>query len=212
MTTKMDEGYRLYGATVLAQLAADMAGESAGVKAGTDIEYIHRMRVASRRLRAALPLFAGCFPKKEYKHWENEIKQITRSLGRARDLDVQIAFLREYAEKQACAALPPGTPRFLPKAFRIQEKQEDAAPALPPAEPEPQPKEKPGLFLRIKQFFAGTPEVPAEPEPIRPREKKTPGTDQLSGIECLTLRLMQERTALQPDVVRAVERFEQSKT
>lgn len=212
MTTNMDEGYRLYGATVLAQLAADMAGESAGVKAGTDIEYIHRMRVASRRLRAALPLFAGCFPKKEYKHWENEIKQITRSLGRARDLDVQIAFLREYAEKQACAALPPGTPRFLPEAFRIQEKQEDAAPALPPAEPEPQPKERPGLFLRIKQFFAGTPTVPAEPEPIRPREKKTPGTDQLSGIECLTLRLMQERTALQPDVVRAVERFEQSKT
>ena len=117
MTTNMDEGYRLYGATVLAQLAADMAGESAGVKAGTDIEYIHRMRVASRRLRAALPLFAGCFPKKEYKHWENEIKQITRSLGRARDLDVQIAFLREYAEKQACAALPPGTPRFLPEAL-----------------------------------------------------------------------------------------------
>ena len=83
MTTNMDEGYRLYGATVLAQLAADMAGESAGVKAGTDIEYIHRMRVASRRLRAALPLFAGCFPEKEYKRWENEIKQITRSLGRA---------------------------------------------------------------------------------------------------------------------------------
>ena len=182
MTTNMDEGYRLYGATVLAQLAADMAGESAGVKAGTDI--IHRMRVASRRLRAALPLFAGCFPKKEYKHWENEIKQITRSLGRARDLDVQIAFLREYAEKQACAALPPGTPRFLPEAFRIQEKQKDAAPALPPAEPEPQPKERPGLFLRIKQFFAGTPTVPAEPEPAKRKRRAPTSCPELSVSPC----------------------------
>lgn len=61
MTTNTDPGYRLYGAPALTQLAADMAGmagESTGVKAGTDIEYIHRMRVASHRLRAALPLFA----------------------------------------------------------------------------------------------------------------------------------------------------------
>jgi len=210
MTTNTDSGYRLYGATALAQLAADMAGESAGVKAGTDIEYIHRMRVASRRLRAALPLFAGCFPEKEYRRWENEIKQITRSLGRARDLDVQIAFLRDYAKTIPDTALHTGTPLFLPEEFRTQVTEQPAPlPALPA--PEFIPEEKTGLFARLKQFFAGSPAVPAEPEPLHPAEQNT-NIDLRSGIECLILRLMQERTALQPDVIAAVERFEKSKT
>ncbi|MDE2518779.1 MAG: CHAD domain-containing protein [Methanocorpusculum sp.] len=210
MTTNMDEGYRLYGATALAQLAADMAGESAGVKAGTDIEYIHRMRVASRRLRAALPLFAGCFPEKEYTRWENEIKQITRSLGRARDLDVQIAFLRDYAKTLSGNALPPGTPRFLPEEFRIPVEERPARPTALPA-PASVPEVQPGFFARLKQFFAGSPAVPVEPEPFRSAEENT-NADLRSGIECLTLRLMQERTALQPDIICAVERFEKSKT
>ena len=59
------------------------------------------MRVASRRLRAALPLFADCFPEKEYRLWLREIKKITRALGAARDTDVQIAFLKKYLKSQA---------------------------------------------------------------------------------------------------------------
>ncbi len=73
--------------------------EIAGVKEAQDIEYIHRMRVASRRLRAALPLFRMCFPDKQYLNWMQEITKITRSLGDARDADVQIAFLRKTLKK-----------------------------------------------------------------------------------------------------------------
>lgn len=189
-----------------------MAGESTGVKAGTDIEYIHRMRVASRRLRAALPLFAGCFPKKEYRRWEQEIKQITRSLGRARDLDVQIAFLRDYAKTLPGTPLQAGTPCSLPGEFRMPDAEQPAPlPALSAPESS-EPEEKPGLLTRLKQFFAGSPATPAEPGPLRRPAGETTGTDLRSGIECLTLRLMQERTALQPDVIAAVERFEKSKT
>lgn len=70
-----------------------------GVKVGQDIEYIHRMRVASRRLRAALPLFRACFTEKQYKKWMQEITNITRALGDARDADVQIAFLIKSLKK-----------------------------------------------------------------------------------------------------------------
>jgi CHAD domain-containing protein len=77
--------------------------EIAGVRVAEDIEYIHRMRVASRRLRAALPLFSPCFPKKQYGRWMVEIAGITRALGDARDTDVQIAFLLKYQKKQASA-------------------------------------------------------------------------------------------------------------
>ena len=59
------------------------------------------MRVASRRLRAALPLFSSCFPEKDFRHWMHEIKSVTRALGEARDTDVQIAFLKKYLKAQA---------------------------------------------------------------------------------------------------------------
>jgi CHAD domain-containing protein len=74
-------------------------GEITGVKEAQDIEYIHRMRVASRRLRAALPLFRTCFPDKQYVKWMQELTKITRALGDARDADVQIAFLQKSLKK-----------------------------------------------------------------------------------------------------------------
>jgi len=85
-----------FGAQRLLPLIDAFTKEITGVKSGRDIEHIHRMRVASRRLRAALPLFARCFLKKRFRTWMREIKKITRSLGEARDLDVQIAFLEGY--------------------------------------------------------------------------------------------------------------------
>ncbi len=77
--------------------------EIEGVRSAEDIEYIHRMRVASRRLRAALPLFRSCFPKKSYDRWISEITTITRALGEARDTDVQIAFLIKYQKRSLAA-------------------------------------------------------------------------------------------------------------
>ncbi|MEI8330320.1 MAG: CHAD domain-containing protein [Methanomicrobiales archaeon] len=75
------------------------AKETDGVRAAEDMEYIHRMRVASRRLRAALPLFSSCFPPKNYNRWSDEIRMITRALGEARDTDVQIASLTKYLKR-----------------------------------------------------------------------------------------------------------------
>jgi len=89
----------IFGKKGLLPLLEAFAKEIPGVKAAEDIEYIHRMRVASRRLRAALPLFRSCFLKKPYVKWIEEIKEITRALGEARDCDVQIAYLTKYQKR-----------------------------------------------------------------------------------------------------------------
>ncbi|MDO9549571.1 MAG: CHAD domain-containing protein [Methanoregula sp.] len=89
----------LFGKKRLLPLLEAFAKEIDGVKAAEDIEYIHRMRVASRRLRAALPLFCSCFAKKPYAKWSEELRTITRALGDARDCDVQIAYLQKYQKR-----------------------------------------------------------------------------------------------------------------
>lgn len=53
-----------------------------------DIEYIHQMRVATRRLRAALRLFAPVLPTAIQDGLRLPMASLTRQLGRARDLDV----------------------------------------------------------------------------------------------------------------------------
>jgi CHAD domain-containing protein len=88
-----------YGMQKLPGLLDAFIREIAGVKEAQDIEYIHRMRVASRRIRAALPLFSSCFPEKQYAKWMQELTKITRALGDARDADVQITFLQKTLKK-----------------------------------------------------------------------------------------------------------------
>lgn len=65
-----------------------------GVLADKDPEYLHQMRVGSRRLSAALQVFshAVALPKATQ---EKHVRSLTKTLGALRDLDVQIASLRE---------------------------------------------------------------------------------------------------------------------
>jgi CHAD domain-containing protein len=68
--------------------------ERDGVRAAEDIEYVHRMRVASRRLRGTLSIFAPCLPRKRAEGWTRAVRRITRALGAARDTDVQLDWLQ----------------------------------------------------------------------------------------------------------------------
>ncbi|MBP1928113.1 CHAD domain-containing protein [Methanolinea mesophila] len=101
-------GFCTYGEQYLLRLLPAFSGEIAGVREGADIEPVHRMRVASRRLRAALPLFSPCIPEKKYKRWFSEVRRVTRALGRARDLDVQIEFLMQFRKGHEQAESSPG--------------------------------------------------------------------------------------------------------
>jgi CHAD domain-containing protein len=92
-------GYALFGAEALLKRLQTLTQEIAGAGSAEDGESIHRMRVASRRLRAALDLFKDALPGKRISGWEKQVKRVTRALGAARDTDVQIAALNECLDR-----------------------------------------------------------------------------------------------------------------
>lgn len=88
--------YCLLGADTLLNQIATLKNQIVGVRKNDDIEFIHRLRVSSRRIRTALNLFEECLPGKSSKKWGDAIRNVTRSSGAARDADVQLIFLENY--------------------------------------------------------------------------------------------------------------------
>jgi CHAD domain-containing protein len=86
-------------AVVRRQLAVLRAKEP-GTRLGEDPEELHDMRVATRRLRAALSLFAGVLPVRA-QVFHDELGWLGRLLGSVRDLDVQLAGLADMDEDTA---------------------------------------------------------------------------------------------------------------
>jgi CHAD domain-containing protein len=70
----------------------ELARHEAGTRSGEDIEALHDMRVASRRLREALEIFQFCFPPKNYDYLYERVRRVTRALGQARNADVAVAY------------------------------------------------------------------------------------------------------------------------
>lgn len=86
-----DETLETCARRIIVDYFRKMMSYKEGAKEGTDIEFVHDMRVTSRRLRAAMDNFADCFPRKPFKKYYKKIKAITRTMGSVRDLDVLIA-------------------------------------------------------------------------------------------------------------------------
>jgi CHAD domain-containing protein/transposase len=59
-----------------------------GTRAGEDIEELHDMRVATRRMRAAMRVFGDFFEPEAIAPLNKGIRRVTRALGPVRDLDV----------------------------------------------------------------------------------------------------------------------------
>jgi CHAD domain-containing protein len=85
----------------------------------SDIERVHDMRVASRRLRAALEVFAPCFDRSEHKAVLREVKRLADALGERRDPDVQIDGL-ERLRAQLGAEAGPGIDVLVARARERQ--------------------------------------------------------------------------------------------
>jgi CHAD domain-containing protein len=68
-------------------------------------EHIHKLRVASRRLEAALKSFGGLLPRKHRQRIRKQVRGIRRAAGRIRDLDVLILRLEESGTKKMVPAL-----------------------------------------------------------------------------------------------------------
>ena len=113
MSRQADAAIRVFGAGVLLNHLQALQREVEGVRQARDIEYIHRMRVASRRLRSALELFYDCLPVKKYTRWEAQVRAITRAMGAARDTDVQIDLLEHFLSSIESPDFRPGIRRLL---------------------------------------------------------------------------------------------------
>jgi len=92
----MDESYQLLAVQFIRRQVSRLARELDGCRQAKDAEFVHQARVASRRLRSGMRMFAECVPAKKAKRWRKEIRRLTKSLGPARDADVQIEFVREF--------------------------------------------------------------------------------------------------------------------
>ncbi len=64
-----------------------------------DIEAVHKMRVATRRLRATLDAFETCCEPGQFKRVYRRIKKMADLLGSARDTDVMVQGLRAQIEQ-----------------------------------------------------------------------------------------------------------------
>jgi CHAD domain-containing protein len=94
--------------------AAEVFEHSNGVLDMGDIERVHDMRVATRRLQAALEVFEPCFPAKRHRKALRRVKALADVLGERRDRDVAIEFLADFvgeapeADRPAVEALIEG--------------------------------------------------------------------------------------------------------
>lgn len=116
------------GALVVETRARELLEHSDGVLDTVEIEGVHDMRVATRRLRAALEVFAPCFPKDEHRKTLREVKAIADALGERRDRDVAIASLTAFAAEMPA----PDRPGIESLADRFRAEQLEANSALVP--------------------------------------------------------------------------------
>ena len=74
-----------------------MQGHEAGSRTGEDIESVHKMRVAVRRMRSLLQLTGDYYKGKSIAETERRLREIARALGAIRDLDVLILDLQQFS-------------------------------------------------------------------------------------------------------------------
>ena len=116
------EPYAQTAARVVRVRAEELFADRDDVLDVGDIEGVHAMRVASRRLRAVLEIFAPCFPKDEYRDVLRDVKALADALGERRDPDVHI----EAMESFAAAADPLHRPGVETLIAHLRARQADA--------------------------------------------------------------------------------------
>jgi CHAD domain-containing protein len=83
-----------------------------GTRDGSDIEELHQMRVATRRMRAALLVWADDLDAKTMAPHAKGLRRTARALGAVRDLDVFREKAQEYLDAQAAESSADLDPLF----------------------------------------------------------------------------------------------------
>jgi CHAD domain-containing protein len=119
------EPYAIAAARVVRVRADELFDHSENVLDTSDIERVHDMRVASRRLRAVLEIFEPCFPQGDFKTVLRDVKALADALGERRDPDVHIEDMEEF-EKHVQAAVRPGIEALVARLHARQARGNDA--------------------------------------------------------------------------------------
>jgi CHAD domain-containing protein len=163
-----DDLFAAAAAKVVAVRTRELADQAEGVLDTSDIERVHDMRVATRRLRAALEVFEACFPKRRFRDALKEVKALADALGERRDRDVHIAALTEF-EAAVGPADRPGIRNFV---GRLRDEQAEANVALAPFVTR---ERVAALCDRLDELVAEARALVADPEP-----RRTPATSSAS--------------------------------
>lgn len=96
-----DDSLAEAGRKVFNQQFLAVVANEAGTRLGEDIEALHDMRVATRRLRAAFEVFGDGFERKALKSHLSGLRATGRALGVVRDQDVFMEKVNHYIQLQA---------------------------------------------------------------------------------------------------------------
>lgn len=99
-----------------------MLENEAGSRLGEDIEFVHDMRVATRRMRTTLRLLEPYYKPKAVRAYRRSLRKIARALGAVRDLDVLIADMTKFKE-----TLDPGQQEDLQAIIDLLDEERAAA-------------------------------------------------------------------------------------
>ena len=149
-----DQSYAEAAARIVSVRASEIGEHAQGVLDTGDIERVHDMRVATRRLRAALEIFEPCFPAKAYREALGEVKRLADALGERRDRDVAIATLHGFNEQ-----MPSPDRRGISSLIgQLAAEQEDANRELAPLVEQPHLR---ALRESLDELVEGARSVPA---------------------------------------------------
>jgi CHAD domain-containing protein len=84
------------GRKILLKDFIQLLKNEAGSRTGEDIEHVHDMRVATRRMRSAFRLLEDYYKSKPIRPFIEHLKRLAKHLGGVRDLDVMIQDLQTF--------------------------------------------------------------------------------------------------------------------
>ena len=122
MTVKPTDSMAWLACRIISFQFSCMLSHEKGTIKGEEIEEVHDMRVAVRRIRAAAKVFEAYLDSEKLEPHLKGLKRTLGSLGKVRDLDV----FREKAEKYL-KTLPSGHEHDLDPLFALLEKEREKA-------------------------------------------------------------------------------------
>jgi CHAD domain-containing protein len=124
-----------------------------------DTRSVHQARVATRRLREALPVLCASVNQPALTRVQRQVRKMTRALGPVRELDVSLMHLEELARKNVVSARALNEVRNALKRERAQRRREMLATITP------------GKLERLRQRLGEVSSGPATPQPAATLEE-----------------------------------------